>query len=102
MMGKPSKRRAPIGIDAHPLTLERWDDLVTRFTGRGRAQVRRCWSKFYRRSGRTDPPPGVTAADVRGGRCGGDARACDGVCALARRTPTRPVVRKALRASRAS
>jgi len=59
---KASKHRAATRIDAHPLTPQRWDDLVTLFNGRGGSQVRGCWCMFYRRSGRTDPPPGVTAA----------------------------------------
>ena len=62
MTAKASKHRAATRIDAHPLTPQRWDDLVTLFNGRGGSQVRGCWCMFYRRSGRTDPPPGVTAA----------------------------------------
>ena len=49
-------------VDVRPLTPERWDDLVALFNGRGGSQVRGCWCMFYRRSGRADVPPGVTAA----------------------------------------
>jgi GNAT superfamily N-acetyltransferase len=41
---------------------DRWDDLVTLFNGRGGSQVRNCWCMYYRRSGRTEVPPGTTYA----------------------------------------
>ena len=43
-------------LDVHPLTPERWDDLVALFTGRGIGQVRWCWCMYYRRSGRGEVP----------------------------------------------
>ena len=79
--------RGPRKLVVHPLTPARWDDLVALFTGRGSGQVRWCWCMYYRRSGRADVPPGISVADFN--------RA--GFVEVARRKPTRPVVRKALR-----
>jgi ribosomal protein S18 acetylase RimI-like enzyme len=49
-------------LDVHPLTPQRWNDLVALFNGRGGSQVRSCWCMFYRRSGRTEVPAGLTYA----------------------------------------
>ena len=62
MTAKHTQRRAAAGIEARPLTPQRFDDLVALFNGRGGSQVRGCWCMFYRRSGGIDPPAGVTAA----------------------------------------
>lgn len=50
-------------LDVHPLTRERWDDLVALFNARGGSQVRNCWCMFYRRSGRAAVPDGMTYSD---------------------------------------
>ena len=55
-------RKVVGGVDARPLTPQRWNDLVTLFNGRGGSQVRGCWCMFYRRSGRANASPGLTAA----------------------------------------
>ena len=62
MTTKHTQRGAAAGIEARPLTPQRFDDLVALFNGRGGSQVRGCWCMFYRRSGGIDPPAGVTAA----------------------------------------
>jgi hypothetical protein len=72
---KPTQRRAAAGIEARPLTPQRFDDLVALFNGRGGSQVRGCWCMFYRRSGGIDPPAGVTAAQYTGTRCRGASTA---------------------------
>lgn len=59
----PARSRKIVGgIDARPLTPQRWNDLVALFNGRGGSQVRGCWCMFYRRCGRARAPPGLTAA----------------------------------------
>ena len=50
-------------MEIHPLTPDRWNDLVTLFNGRGGSQVRGCWCMFYRQSGRADIPSGMKAAE---------------------------------------
>ena len=40
-----------------PLTPERWPDLATVFRAKGCSVARGCWCMFYRRSGKTPPPP---------------------------------------------
>jgi len=50
------RRKSAPALDVHPLTSERWDDLVALFTGRGSGPVRWCWCMHYRRSGRADIP----------------------------------------------
>ena len=50
-------------LEVHPLTPERWNDLVSLFNGRGGSQVRSCWCMFYRRSGRADIPAGMPVAE---------------------------------------
>ena len=52
-----------VALDVHPLTPERWDDLVALFNGRGGSQVRSCWCMFYRRSGPAAVPAGMTYAE---------------------------------------
>ena len=47
-------------IEIHPLTPQRWPDLVRLFGGPGGSQARNCWCMFYRRSGRTEVPQGLT------------------------------------------
>ena len=47
-------------LEIHPLTPERWPDLVRLFNGPGGSQVRGCWCMFYRRSGRTEVPDGMS------------------------------------------
>src|SRR5437660_10673359 len=49
-------------LEIHPLDARRWKDLETLFNGPGGAQVRGCWCMYYRRSGSTVPPPGMTYA----------------------------------------
>lgn len=55
-------RRSTHGLDVHPLTPDRFDDLVTLFNGRGGAQVRWCWCMYYRRSGAGERPGGTSIA----------------------------------------
>ncbi len=47
-------------IEIHPLTAQRFRDLERLFNGPGGSQVRGCWCMFYRRSGRTEVPKGMT------------------------------------------
>ncbi len=47
-------------LEIHPLTPERWADLVRLFNGPGGSQVRGCWCMFYRRSGRTEVPDSMS------------------------------------------
>jgi len=51
--------RSSTPLEIHPLTPERWPDLVKLFNAAGGSQVRGCWCMFYRRSGRTEVPDGV-------------------------------------------
>ena len=60
---KTTSRRRPAEIDVHPLTPERWNDLVALFTGPGSRQVRWCWCMYYRRSGRANVPAGTSYGD---------------------------------------
>lgn len=57
------RKRASRVLDVHPLTPDRWADLVALFNGRGGSQVRGCWCMFYRRSGRTNLPAGTSYAE---------------------------------------
>lgn len=50
----------PSRIEIHPLTPPRWPDLVALFNGPGGAQVRNCWCMFYRRTGKTAVPRGLS------------------------------------------
>jgi GNAT superfamily N-acetyltransferase len=54
----PMRSLAPLEI--HPLTPERWPDLVRLFNAPGGSQVRGCWCMCYRRSGRTEVPDGMS------------------------------------------
>ena len=38
-------------LEVHPLTKDRWDDLVDLFNRPGGSIVRGCWCMFYRTSG---------------------------------------------------
>jgi len=60
-MQPPSRPAAK--LDVRPLTPERWSDVVALFNSRGGSQVRSCWCMYYRRSGRTQVPPGTSYAD---------------------------------------
>ncbi len=51
-------------LEIHPLTKERWPDLVELFERPGASVARGCWCMYYRRSGAHDPPPGVTRAQA--------------------------------------
>ncbi len=55
--------RSSSALEVHPLTPDRWNDLVTLFTSRGSGQVRWCWCMCYRRSGRADVAGGTTVAE---------------------------------------
>jgi GNAT superfamily N-acetyltransferase len=55
-------RRSTHGLEVHPLTPDRFDDLVALFNGRGGAQVRWCWCMYYRRSGAGERPAGRSIA----------------------------------------
>jgi ribosomal protein S18 acetylase RimI-like enzyme len=52
-------------IVVRPLTRSRWRDLETLFNARGCSVARGCWCMFYRESGRTPVPSGMTAAQAR-------------------------------------
>jgi GNAT superfamily N-acetyltransferase len=52
-------------VVTHPLTPDRWDDLVTVFEGKGCSMARGCWCMYYRETGRVDPPEGMRASDDR-------------------------------------
>jgi GNAT superfamily N-acetyltransferase len=62
-MSGSRRQDAAAALDIHPLTPARFDDLVTLFSGRGGSQVRSCWCMYYRRSGRTAVPEGMTYAE---------------------------------------
>jgi GNAT superfamily N-acetyltransferase len=47
-------------LEIHPLTAPRFRDLETLFNGPGGSQVRGCWCMFYRRSGPTAIPKGMS------------------------------------------
>lgn len=101
-------REQAIDLDVHPLTPERWNDFVTPFNGRGGSQVRSCWCMYYRRSGRTEPPPDTGYAehnkrslkalvDRFGAKAMYDRAGFVEVARrVARRKPARPVMRKTL------
>ena len=50
-------------LEIHPLDAKRWKDLEALFNGRGGAQVRGCWCMYYRRSGRTEVPVGMSRSE---------------------------------------
>lgn len=47
-------------LEIHPLIPARFHDLEALFNGPGGSQVRGCWCMFYRRSGRTEVPTGMS------------------------------------------
>jgi GNAT superfamily N-acetyltransferase len=49
-------------LDIKPLTPRRFHDLETLFSGPGGSQVRGCWCMFYRRSGRSEVPEGMSGS----------------------------------------
>ena len=55
-------RTAKLRIE--PLTRERWDDLVELFERPGASIARGCYCMFYRRTGRHDPPAGLTYSEA--------------------------------------
>jgi GNAT superfamily N-acetyltransferase len=55
--------RSSTPIEIHPLTPDRWPDLVGLFNAPGGSQVRGCWCMFYRRSGHTEVPSGMSRAE---------------------------------------
>lgn len=55
-------RRSTHRLEVHPLTPDRFEDLVTLFNGRGGGQVRWCWCMYYRRSGTGERPAGTSIA----------------------------------------
>jgi ribosomal protein S18 acetylase RimI-like enzyme len=48
-----------------PLTAERFGDLEQVFAARGCSVARNCWCMYYRVSGPTKPPPGMTLGQAR-------------------------------------
>lgn len=48
-----------------PLTAERFGDLEQVFAARGCSVARNCWCMYYRVSGATKPPPGMTLGQAR-------------------------------------
>ncbi len=52
-------------IVTHPLTPERWPDLEAVFLAKGCSMARSCWCMYYRESGKTAVPEGMTAAQAR-------------------------------------
>lgn len=59
----PASSRTSGALEVHPLTPDRWNDLVALFTSRGSGQVRWCWCMYYRRSGRPDVHGDMTVAE---------------------------------------
>jgi GNAT superfamily N-acetyltransferase len=53
-----------VKVSVKPLTPERWGDLEAVFRARGCSVARGCWCMFYRRSGETPPPRGMTRAQA--------------------------------------
>ena len=51
-------------LAVRPLTPERWPDLEKVFGARGCSVARGCWCMFYRRSGETPVPAGLTRAQA--------------------------------------
>jgi GNAT superfamily N-acetyltransferase len=54
---------APPRLDIRPLTPPRFRDLEALFNGPGGSQVRGCWCMFYRRSGATAIPKGMSRGE---------------------------------------
>jgi ribosomal protein S18 acetylase RimI-like enzyme len=51
-------------LTIRPLTPERWPDVEAVFGARGCSVARGCWCMFYRRSGETPVPAGLTRAQA--------------------------------------
>ena len=58
-----STRAAP-KLQIEPLDHDRWPDLAELFSRPGLSIARNCYCMFYRRSGRHEPPPGVTYSEA--------------------------------------
>ena len=52
-------------LDIQPLTAQRWNDLVTLFERPGCSVARGCWCMFYRESGKSVVPHGLSLRDSR-------------------------------------
>jgi GNAT superfamily N-acetyltransferase len=53
-----------VKIAVRPLTAERWQDVEAIFGARGCSVARGCWCMYYRLSGRTEVPAGLTRAQA--------------------------------------
>ena len=51
-------------LTVRPLTPDRWRDLEAIFNAKGCSIARGCWCMFYRRSGESDVPTGMTRAEA--------------------------------------
>ena len=51
-------------MTVRPLTPGRWPDLEALFNARGCGVARNCWCMYYRRSGPTPVPPGMTRRET--------------------------------------
>lgn len=60
-----SKGVPPLKAHVHPLTPQRWNDLVTLFERPGCSIARGCWCMFYRESGKIVVPEGGSPRDAR-------------------------------------
>jgi hypothetical protein len=95
--------RSRLRLEIHPLTARRFRDLESLFSGPDGSQVRECWCMLYRRSRTTEAYP-----IDRPARCPDESMwfGCKamydraGFSEVARHKPSRPVIRKALRAKR--
>ena len=52
-------------LDIHPLTPQRWNDLVTLFERPGCSVARGCWCMFYRQSGPLELPGNLSMRETR-------------------------------------
>jgi GNAT superfamily N-acetyltransferase len=52
------------GLETRPLTADRWGDLVELFERPGASIARGCYCMAYRRSGRHEPPAGLTYSEA--------------------------------------
>jgi GNAT superfamily N-acetyltransferase len=57
-------KRSALRLDIQPLTKTRWRDLGELFASPGASIARGCYCMYYRRSGRRDPPPGMTRSEA--------------------------------------
>jgi ribosomal protein S18 acetylase RimI-like enzyme len=53
-----------VKLTVRPLTPERWSDLEAIFGAKGCSVARGCWCMFYRRSGESAVPAGMTRANA--------------------------------------